>query len=85
MGCHDTCGDIISIIEVFSTKGYHGVTKDFSPHTTEHPHGTHDISHIYHDISHDTEHPHSTHDIPKGSEHPHSTEHPMVLHTHYRV
>ena len=28
-----------------------------SPHGTEHPHGTQNIPHIYHDIPHGTEHP----------------------------
>ena len=50
----------------------HGIkiTKDGIPHTTEHPHSTHDILH-------GTKHPHSTHDIrtcivitPYGTEHP---------------
>ena len=27
-----------------------------SPHSTEHPHGTHDILHVHHDIPHSTEH-----------------------------
>ena len=35
-----------------------------SPHGTEHPPGTQDIPHIYHDIPHGTEHPHGTQDIP---------------------
>ena len=46
------------------------ITKDGIPHTTEHPHSTHDILH-------GTKHPHSTHDIrtcivitPYGTEHP---------------
>ena len=29
-----------------------------SPHSTERPHSTQDIPHIYHDIPHGTEHPH---------------------------
>ena len=49
-GCSVSCG------------GYHEyrggtqITKDLSPHGTEHSHGTHDI-------------PHSTHDNPHGTEH----------------
>ena len=31
--------------------------KMVSPHGTEHPHGTHDIPHVHHDIPHGTEHP----------------------------
>ena len=33
------------------------ISKDGIPHGTEHPHGTHDISHVHHDIPHGTEHP----------------------------
>ena len=39
---------------------YHGgtqITKDLSPCSTEHLHGTHDVPHIYHVIPHGTEHP----------------------------
>ena len=70
------------------------ITKDFSLHSTEHPHGTHDIPHGTeypprysryphgtHDIPHGTQDiPHGTQDISHGTEHPHGT-----AHTFYRV
>ena len=38
------------------------------PHGTEHPHGTHDIPYMYHDILHGTQI--SKDGIPHGTEHP---------------
>ena len=49
------------------------------------PHGTHDITHMYHDIPHgtqiskdgiphNTEHPHGTQGNPHGTHHPHGTQ-----------
>ena len=47
-------GDIMSTVGVFSTVGYSN-NKRFSPHSTEHPHGTHDIPHMHLDIPHGTQ------------------------------
>ena len=59
-------------------RGSTQITKH-SPHSTEHPQGTHDISHVHHDIPHGTKYPQNTHDIPHG------TEHLGTEHTLYRV
>ena len=63
-----------------------------SPHGTEHPHGTHDISHMHQisptvlNIPYGTQDiPHGTHDIPHGTEHPHGTAHPPRYCTHTHI
>ena len=38
------------------------ISKDGIPHSTEHPHGTHDIPHMHHDIPTVLKTPHSTQD-----------------------
>ena len=61
VGMISTVGDItINVGEHHEYRGGRSVlwgtqiTKGF-PHVTEHPHGTHDILHVHHDILHGTE------------------------------
>ena len=93
-GYHDKCGGISWVPWGCSVLWGTQITKDFSPHGTEHPHRTHDIPHVHYDIPHGTEHPHGTQgnspryswypptvlNTPHGTKHPHST-----AHTLYRV
>ena len=61
-GIMSTVGDIMSTVrDVQYYGGYHDKCE-----ITEHPHGTHDILHIYHDILHGTECPHSIQGNPHG-------------------
>ena len=57
-----TMGDIMSTMGC-SVPWDTQITKDFSLHSTEHPHGTHDIPHMHHNI------PHGTQDNPHGTAH----------------
>ena len=44
-----TLGDImIRVGDIMSTVGV--LNKRFFPHGTEHPHGTHDLLHVHHDV-----------------------------------
>ena len=55
-GYHDTCGDIMSTVGVFSTVGALKQQRIF-PHSTEHPPGYSWYPHVDHDIPHGTEYP----------------------------
>ena len=55
--------------------------KGWYPHSTEHPHGTHDIPHVHYDIPTVLKisptvlnTPHGTQDIPHSTEHPHGIQ-----------
>ena len=74
-------GDIMSIVG--SVVWEYSNNKRFFLHSTEHPHGTHKIPHMHHDIPHGTEYPHGTHDIPHGTEHPHGTQN--IPHMHHDI
>ena len=56
-GYHDARGGYLEYRDGCSVPWGTQITKYFSPHGTEHPHGTHDIPHMHHDIPHGTEHP----------------------------
>ena len=63
-------GDIMSTVGVFSTVGRGGgriFLLFVYPHGTEHSHGTHDIPHIYHDITVIKISPYGTEHLPRYS------------------